>query len=246
MNKKWKIILIVSIVGNLAMFYVATKALEYRAHINEYLEKYIYVVQEFSQRNRYAEDNSKYFSEIPVKNRIIFFGTQLTENWPVQKYFPEYEAINRGVTGQRIAGFLLRFRPDVIELKPSAVVIEAASFDFRSQNSVKEIEDYFACLCELARAHNIVPLPTTVIPPCRDVEIPELGDYSLTDSLALFNNWLKEYCRANNFECLDFNVMVADDNEYLSPDLSTGGIGLNEKGYALISEMVTKTLVRLK
>lgn len=246
MNKKWKIILIASILGNLAIFYVAIKALEYRAHINEYLEKYTYVVQEFSQRNRYAAENDRYVTKTPVENRIIFFGTQLTENWPVQKYFSEYEAINRGITGQRISGFLLRFRPDVIELKPYAVVIEAASFDFRSQNSVKEIEDYFACLCELAQAHNIMPLPSTIIPPCRDAEIPDLGDYSLPDSLALFNRWLKEYCHVNNFECLDFNTIVADDNEYLSPELSTGGIGLNEKGYAIISDMVAITLRRLR
>jgi lysophospholipase L1-like esterase len=246
MNRKWKIILILSLLGNVAIFYVAIKALEYRAHINEYLDKYIYVVSEFSQRNRYADENKLYKTESQIPKRLVFFGTQLTENWPVENLFPNYETINRGVTGQRVSGFLLRFRPDVIELRPKAVIIEAASFDFRQQNSVKEIEDYFACLCELAQFHNIIPLPTTVIPPVRDIGIPDLGNYALLDSISLFNDWLKSYCRDHDVKCLDFNKQVALDDGYLSPDLSTGEIGLNEKGYSIISDMVIKSIETIK
>jgi len=242
MSKKWKMILILSLLGNIAIFYVAIKALEYRAHINEYLDKYIYIVSEFSQRNRYSDENRSLQTDSQISNRIVFFGTQLTENWDVEKYFPTYEAINRGVTGQRVGGFLLRFRPDVIELRPKAVIIEAASFDFRHQNSIKEIEDYFVCLCDMARFHNITVLPTTVIPPVKGVDIPDLGDYVLLDSISLFNDWLKNYCMEKNIRCLDFNKLVALDDGYLSPELSTGEIGLNEKGYRVVSNLVIKSL----
>jgi lysophospholipase L1-like esterase len=240
MNKKWKIILIISILGNIAIFYVAVKALEYRAHINEYLDKYTYIVQEFSRRDKYTDANRELISETPVKNRIVFIGTQLTESWDVQKFFPEYEAINRGILGQRISGFLLRFRPDVIELKPEAVVIELSSFDFRQQNSVKEIEDYIASMAELADAHGIRPLLTTVIPPCQDVI--NLDDYSILDSLAQFNDWLRLFCQKKDFNYIDFNKIVAADNGYLTKELSTGVIGLNEEGYRRISEAALKVL----
>jgi lysophospholipase L1-like esterase len=240
MSKKWKIILIISLLGNLAIFYVAVKALEYRAHINEYLDKYTYIVQEFSRREKYAEADKKLISKGPAKNRIVFIGTQITENWDVQKYFPKYEAVNRGILGQRVSGFLLRFRPDVIELNPEAVVIEFSSFDFRQQNNVKEFEDYVACMAELAAYHQIKPLATTVIPPCQGVI--DLGDYSIIDSLAEFNNWLREYCRENNFDFVDFNKIVSGQNGYLTPELSTGVIGLNEEGYKRISKAVLQVL----
>jgi len=240
MNKKWKVILIISILGNLAMFYVAVKALEYRAHINEYLDKYTYIVQEFSQRDKFAEANKGLMSDVQINNRIVFIGTQISESWDVQKYFPKYEAINRGILGQRLSGFLLRFRPDVIELKPEAVVIEFSSFDFRHQNSVKEFKDYIACMAELSVAHGIKPMPTTVIPPCEGVI--DLGDYCILDSLAVFNNWLRQYCRENSFDFVDFNRIVAGENGYMNPELSTGVIGLNEEGYRRISEAVKSAL----
>ncbi len=240
MSKKWKIILIISLLGNLAIFYVAMKALEYRAHINEYLDKYTYIVQEFSRRDQYAAADKELMAEVPTKERIVFIGTQVTESWDVQKYFPNYQAINRGILGQRVSGFLLRFRPDVIELKPEAVVIEFSSFDFRHQNSVKEFEDYMACMVELAAYHKIKPLPTTVIPPC--LGVIDLGEYSIIDSLAEFNDWLRDYCQKNNFDYVDFNKIVAGADGYLTPDLSTGVIGLNEEGYARISAAVSKVL----
>ena len=119
---------------------------------------------------------------------------------------PDYETINQGILSQRVSGFLLRFRPDVIDLKPEAVIIELSSFDFRQQNSIKEIKDYVACLAELAFAHGIRPLPTTVIQPCQGVI--ELGEYSLPDSLAQFNDWLRFFCKENNFDFIDFNKIV--------------------------------------
>jgi lysophospholipase L1-like esterase len=244
MSRKWKTVLILSLLGNLAIVFVAIKTLEYRAHINEYLDKYTYVVREFSRRNEYSGDNRFLVSDTVVYKRLVFFGTQLTKDWDLRKFFPGYEAINRGVKGQRLPGLLLRFRPDVIELKPGAVIIESASFDFRHQNTVREMEDYVACMAELARFHGIVPLPTTVIPPVKGAI--ELKDYSLLDSLAEFNEWLKKYCRENGFIYMDFNGAVADSGGYLAPELSTGQIGLNDEGYRRITDLTTETLESIK
>jgi lysophospholipase L1-like esterase len=240
MNKKWKTVLIVSLIGNAFIIYVGIKALEYRAHINEYLDRYTYVVDELGQRGAYAEENVPLKSDSLVSGRVVFVGTQVTTNWDLDRYFPGYEVINRGVSPQKVSGFLLRFRPDVMELGPEAVVIEVSSYNFRSYNNVKAIEDYVACMVELAAVHGIQPLPATIIPPCRDSV--DLDDYSIMDSILVYNNWLKEYCMRSGFDLVDFNQALSDDDGFLRVELAASPIDPNEKGYQLMTDVVIEAL----
>ena len=235
MNKKWKIILILSLIGNLFIVYVAIKALEYRAHINEFLDKYTYVVDEFSRRDRYADENKSLVSDTLISGRVVFLGTQVTERWDLKRYFPDFETINRGIFGQRVSGFLLRFRPDVIELGPQAVVIEVSSYNFRPESSVREIEEYMASMIDLARANGITPIPATIIPPIKDSSV--WGNYYLVDSLGKYNSWLRDYCVGKNIDCADFNHALADSEGYLPDGLAAGAIDLNEDGYKIISDI---------
>ena len=243
MKTKWKIILIISLLGNLSIFYVAMKARGYRAHINEYLDKYTHVVNEFSRRDRYSDENKQLISDTLVNNRIVFIGTQVTENWDLEKYFPKHEVVNRGVSRQRISGYLLRFRPDVIELRPKAVVIEVSSYNFRPQNTVREIEDYVASMAELARTHGIEPLSATIIPPCRKIRgLSDLENYSIMDSISVYNNWLKEYSNQNSYKYIDFNRALSDVDGYMKDEYTYSCIDLNEKGYRRIAEATHSTL----
>jgi len=242
MNRKWKIILVISLLGNLTIAYVGYKALEYRDHINYFLNKYTQVVDEFSGREVYERANESLRTDYPVDSRIVFIGTQLIQNWDLGRYFPEYEAINRGISGQLVAGFPLRFRPDVIELSPQAVVIEVSSYNFRPNNSVKRIQDYVADMAELAWANSIVPVLTTVIPPRSDYSVFEHEDYAVKDSVVLYNQWLVSYSSANSFKYAEFYQTVAGDDGFLRTDLSVSRVDLNQHGYELISQVVREIL----
>ncbi len=242
MNRKWKTILILSLVGNLCIVYVAYKALDYRRHVNYFLDKYTNVVSEFSGRSRYAADNRRLASGVPVDSRIVFLGSQITEGWDLDEYFQGYETINRGISGQRMAGFLLRFRPDVIGLRPQAVVIEFSSYNFRSEYAVKEIEDYVANMAELARLHGIEPILTTVIPTWEPLEYES---YSVADSVAAYNRWLLQFCRENSYRCVDFCSLVTDDNGFLQRELSISHIELSPAGYEIISRATRSVLESL-
>ncbi|UCD94508.1 MAG: hypothetical protein JSU69_00195 [Candidatus Zixiibacteriota bacterium] len=240
MSKTWKIVLIISLAGNLGVIYVGIKALEYRGHINEYLDKYTHVVSEFSRRDKYADENANLVSDTLIPNRIVFLGSQVTENWDLSKHFTQYEAVNRGVSHQRVAGFLLRFRPDVIELRPQAVVIEVSSYNFRPFCNLKEIEDYVTCMAELAASNGIRPLPATIIPILEDSLVE--SDYHLLDTLARFNEWLKAYCAEKRFDYIDFNSALADVDGFLRPEYSSAAIDLNERGYDQISQTTREVL----
>jgi len=243
MNRKWKTILILSLIGNLFIVYVAYKALDYRRHVNYYLDKYTHVVSEFSGRSRYEADNRRLSSDINSNNRVVFLGSQITQNWNLKKNFPDYEAINRGISGQRLAGFLLRFRPDVIDLHPRSVVIEFSSYNFRPQYSTGEIKDYVASMAELARLHGIEPILTTVIP-IREHLIHE--SYSINDSLVAYNRWLEGFCRENDYHFVDYYDAVAGDDGLLLQDLSTSHIELNSSGYEKISQVTREALEALE
>ncbi len=236
MKTKWKIVLAISLLGNLGVFYVGWKGLEYRSHINDFLEKYTYVVEEFSGRNRYREANSEIPPDQSKKGRIVFLGSQITANWNLQNYFIDYQTINRGISGQRVAGYLLRIAPDVLELRPKAVVMEFSSYNFRPENSVNEIRDYIASFGDIARANSIEPVFTTVVPVRADFYVEEIGDYSVPDSLDVFNEWLRKFCIEKKYRLVDFHALLADDDGNLPESVSAGQILLNDRGYEIISQ----------
>ncbi len=242
MKIKWKIILTVSLLGNLGVLYVGWKGLEYRAHINEFLEKYTYVVEEFSGRSRYRDANRELPADDSEGGRIVFIGSQITANWDLGRYFAGYQTVNRGISGQRVAGYLLRIAPDVVKLKPKAVVVEFSSYNFRPENSVEEIRDYMATFGDIAGANGIQPIFTTVVPVRSDFYVDEIGDYSVPDSLEVYNDWLRAYCLEREYPLVDFHSLLADSDGNLLEDVSAGQILLNDRGYEIISQAVREKL----
>jgi lysophospholipase L1-like esterase len=248
-DRHWKIILILSLIGNLFIVYVAYKALDYRRHTNYFLDKYTNVVDDFSGRKTYQADNDR-LKKLPVPpNRIVFIGSQITRGWDLRMHFPEFEAVNRGISGQRLAGYLLRFRSDVVDLRPKAVVIEFSSYNFRPENGINELEDFIMTLSDIARANGIVPILTTVVPVGPDFESEIEEPYNVQDSLNVYNRWLRPYCHDNNIPLVDFAEILGDSMGYLSKQNAAGQILLSPAGYEKISkatEMILGALPGIK
>lgn len=241
MNKNKNRIFILSLILNISIFYVAYKAIEYRSHINHFLDKYTNIVNEFSGRHYFQEENNKLLKQDNAGNRVVLFGTQVISNWKISDKTSTFEFINRGLPHQRLAGYLLRFKPDVIDLNPKYVIIEVSSYNFRSQHTVKEIQDYVSSIAELAKYHGIEPILTTVIPLREDANdslenIEDYLYYPVMDSLQFYNNWLKSYATQNNFIYIDFNKILSDKNGYLRYEYSSSLLDLNKKGYEIISQ----------
>ncbi len=243
MKSYLKTVLIISLALNIAGVYIAFRAVGYRRNVNFYLDKYTNLVSEFSGRRRYEAENRKLISEVQLQNRLIFLGTQIIENWDLNHYFTGFETINRGISGQRLAGYLLRFIPDVIELKPKGAIIEFSSYNFRPQNSVDELKDYIASIAALARINEIEPVLTTVIPVRQELAMFE--SYSVSDSLAKFNNWLVEYCRENEYLLADFNEALSNNRGFLAEEFSIDNTHLTRAGYDQISRLMLKILERM-
>lgn len=242
MKPMWKLVLLASLIGNLTIIYVAYKAVEYRENINFWLDKYLYVVNEFSASDVYRQANESLRSDTLVPDRIVFFGTQVTAEWPVESDFPDYEPINRGVTGQWAAGFLLRFKPDVLELGPEYAVIEVSSYNFRPHTRPSDIYNYVATMAELARCRGVTPVLTTCIPPRVEFQVEEHEDYRVRDTVAVYSARIRELAEQRRFPLADWERAVTDASGYLRHDLSRTKVDLNREGYQAIAEEVKKAI----
>ncbi|MCP4583151.1 MAG: hypothetical protein GY839_16205 [candidate division Zixibacteria bacterium] len=234
------IVLVASLVANIHLIY---RALDYRRGANEWLDKYTNVVDEFSGRSRFAEENKRLKTGSTVNNRVVFLGTQVVDGWDIGGEFDGYEIIKRGVIGQWSAGMLLRFNQDVVLLQPEAVVIEISSYNLRPQHSVEEIQEYVSSMVDIAKANNIVPILATMIPLMEPLD--KFGEYSVRDNINIYNRWLVEYCDNQNIRYVDFNAMMSNDNGFLRADLSRGPIDPNTEGYRLMSKSIRNVLDEL-
>jgi lysophospholipase L1-like esterase len=246
-DNRWKkianvflVLLVISLIANIHLIY---RALDYRRGANEWLGKYRKVVEEFGHRQDFADANKPFLSDTLVANRIVMFGTQVTERWQPDSNFAGYQVINRGIPGQWISGMLLRYRRDVIELMPQYVIIEVSSYNFRPRFSAEEIHEHVMTMADLARYHGITPILATMVPLRKGADhLEDYSDYSITDHVKAYNAWVKDYCRAQDIACADFDSLLANDKGYLKPELSMDSIDPNEAGYALMSRAIGEIL----
>src|SRR3982750_395465 len=90
---------------------------------------------------RYREANAKLPPPAKGEERVVFMGDSITDGWKLEQYFPGKPYVNRGISGQTTPQMLIRFRPDVIDLNPKAVVIFAGTNDLAGNTGSMTIEE---------------------------------------------------------------------------------------------------------
>src|SRR3979409_892279 len=122
---------------------------------------------DYGQLQRYREANAAVKPPAPGENRVVFFGDSITDGWHLDESFPGKPYINRGIGGQTTPQMIVRFRQDVIELRPKVVIILAGTNDIAGNTGpmrLEDIEDDFASLADLARANGIKLIYSSVLP----------------------------------------------------------------------------------
>ena len=163
----------------------------------------------------------------------VFMGNSITEGWARMRpgFFADNGYIGRGISGQTSAEMLARFRPDVIELAPKAVVILAGTNDIAQNNGPIELEnvmDNIASMCELARLHNIRVLLCSVLPAAA---FPWREGIEPADSIIRLNAMIEAYARENGIEYVDYHSRMKDGRNGLPPEYSKDGVHPNPEGY---------------
>jgi len=197
--------------------------------------------------SRYNKENI----ELPakdVKNKIVFYGNSITDFWIRfdKDFFEKNQFIDRGISGQTTSQMLVRFRQDVVDLKPTAVVILAGTNDIAENTGPISIENIFGniiSMVEIARANNIEPLICSVLP---------VFQYSWNktikpvEKIRELNQMLKDYSDSNKIPYVDYYKTFVDEKGGFPQKYSPDGVHPNLEGYKIMEQIVSSELVKIK
>jgi len=202
--------------------------------------------QDWAQLKHYQKKNLNLSLPKPGEKRIVFYGNSITEQWeevsPV--FFPENGYINRGISGQTTPQMLIRFRQDVIDLKPELVVILAGTNDLAGNtgpSTLKMITDNIFSMAELAAVHHIKVILSSVLPV---YDYPwKKGTYP-AEKIEELNKTIQAYCKKHKLTYLDYYHPMVDDKKGLQKDLTRDGVHPNKKGYQVMEPLVKKAIAK--
>ena len=198
--------------------------------------------------SRYQDENRSVGIPEKGKQRVVFMGDSITEEWSnlYADYFDTKGYINRGIGGQTTPQMLIRFKPDVVDLEPDIVVILAGTNDIAGNtgpSNVKMITDNIFSMAELARAHQIKVVLSSILPVFEYEWAKEIKDVPATiDSV---NDELKKYVNDHGLVYLDYFSSMVDERKGLNKDYTYDGVHPNQDGYILMSSLAQKVLSRL-
>lgn len=196
---------------------------------------------DYGQLARYHEANTKLGPPAAGENRVVFFGDSITDIWKLADYFPGKPYVNRGIGGQTTPQMLVRFRQDVIDLQPKVVVILAGTNDIAGNTGPmhnEDIEANYASFAELAHAHGIRVVYSSVLPVHNYTEkSKDFFAQRPTSRILELNTWLKDYCARNKIVYLDYFSAVVDDKGLLKKDLADDGLHPNDAGYKIMAPL---------
>ena len=195
---------------------------------------------------RYGSDNAELPKLKADENRVVFLGDEITENWGQGRasFFPGKPYLNRGIKGQTSPQMLVRFRQDVIKLKPKVVIIAAGINDLASITGPITQQMYaenIMSIVELAKANGIKVVLASLTPIC--------DCYAKQSLLRPFgkiigmNGWLKEYAAESGAVYLDYYSALAEGRN-LKKEFTNDGLLLNDAGYAVLAPLAEQAIVQ--
>lgn len=199
--------------------------------------------QDWANLGKYMEDNL--LIGTATSNRVVFLGDSVTEGWLTvnASFFIRKPYINRGISGQTSPQMLLRFRADVINLKPHVVVILAGTNDIAGNTGASTLQmvmDNIISMVELAKVNTIQVVLCSVLP---------ANDYwwrkgiEPAEKIYSLNQMVKAYAEANKIAYVDYFTPMADGQKGLKKEYSNDGVHPNKEGYKVMEPIVEKAIM---
>jgi lysophospholipase L1-like esterase len=190
---------------------------------------------------KFKEDDLALPPPAPGENRVVFMGDSITEGWHFdgpQGSFPGKPYINRGISGQTTPQMVLRFRQDVIALKPKVVVILAGTNDIAGNTgpmTLEQTEDNLASMADLATMNHIKVVLCSVTPA---FDYPWMPGLTPAPKIVAINTWMKSYAAEKGYVFVDFHSAMKDEKDGLPANLSGDGVHPLPAGYAVMNPLV--------
>ncbi|CAM2889311.1 SGNH/GDSL hydrolase family protein [Flavobacterium frigoris] len=194
--------------------------------------------------NKYKKENAAIKDAEIGKRRVVFMGDSITEFWPTvnANFFQGKPYINRGISGQTTPQMLLRFRADVINLKPALVVILAGGNDIAGNtgpSTLEMIQNNIFSMIELAQANGIKVVLCSVLPANYFYWKPKEKP---ADTIIALNKNIEHYTESYNITYVDYYSVMVDDKKGLPLTYSNDGVHPNKAGYQVMEPLVEKAI----
>lgn len=197
---------------------------------------------DWPQLGRYRAANAALAPVTAGEQRVVFYGDSITDAWgrragAENTFFPGKPYVNRGISGQTTAQMVVRFRQDVIDLHPVAVVILAGTNDVAGNTgpmTPEMTEDNFRSMADLAHANGIKVILASITPA---FDYPWRRGLEPAPKIRALNAWLKDYCEQHGYTYLDYYTALTDAEGGMKPETSIDGVHPTAKGYAIMSPL---------
>lgn len=211
-----------------------------KEHYNQMLEDWPFL-------KRFHDEDAALPAPAPGEDRVVFMGDSITQNWlrngvednmPDPGFFPGKPYVNRGISGQTTPQMLVRFRQDVVALKPKAVVIFAGTNDIAGNTgeiSADATENNIASMADIAQANGIKVVLCSILPA---FDFPWRRGREPVPKILAINAWLKGYAAEHGYVYVDFYSAMVDARGGLPPNLSKDGVHPVKAGYDIMNPLV--------
>ena len=216
------------------------------AELERELAAHIRLLSDWGGLTRYGSENAELGPPGPGVDRVVFLGDEITEMWGTgkSKFFPGKPYLNRGISHQTTPQMLVRFRQDVISLKPKVVVIQAGSSDlagYAGPATEGTISENFMSMTELAKAHGIQVVLASLTPVCDCLK--NLTERRPPGKIIGLNTWLKGYAARSELVYLDYYSALADGRA-MKKELTVDGLIPNDAGYGRMAPLAEQAIAQ--
>ncbi len=223
-------------------------------------------LQDWNQLSRYHQANQDLKKQAVPAGRVVFMGDSITDFWNLEQSFPGKPYVNRGIGGQTTPQMLVRMYPDVIELKPAAMVVLAGTNDIARNTgpeTVEMIQQNIMAMTELAQHHGIKVvlcsvLPVSDYPFLRSQNAPpataapgrggpprvtaKMTDSHPAGDILKLNAWMKDYAAKTGAVYVDYFSVTVDERGWLKDAYSTDGLHPNAEGYQAMTVVLVPAI----
>jgi lysophospholipase L1-like esterase len=193
---------------------------------------------------RYRADNAALAAPAAGENRVVFMGNSITDGWigASPEFFSANHYIDRGISGQTTPQMLVRFRADVVALKPKVVVMLCGINDIAGNtgpSTLEMIEDNIASMTEIAKANNIKVILSSVLPA---FDFPWKPGMEPAGKVIALNAWIKAYAIRAKVNYLDYFTSLKDERNGMQARYSKDGVHPNKLGYSVMEPLAKKAI----
>jgi len=246
--KNWisKIILGVAVLGGFVAARSPQDCASVTAALEQRLEAQRHLLSDWAGLIHYGSENTELPRPAADETRVVFLGDEITEYWGSGKarFFPGKSYLNRGIAGQTTPQMLVRFRQDVIALKPKVVVIQAGTNDLASllgPITQGMFAENIMSIVELAKANGIRVVLASVTPVC-NCYTNQTGLRPQGKIIGM-NGWLRQYAADSGSVYLDYYAALAEGRNF-KKELTGDGWLPNDAGYEVMAPLAEAAIAK--